>query len=242
MSERDRVGFGGSTIEYEIVRSRRRRKTIEISLDHGSGVRVMVPLDASPGYIRQVVLKRADWIVRRSSEQAKLPKRRSLVGGESLPYLGREIRLHVEPTSARRASLKFESGCLHVKVPVHLDGEQRRSTIEAALVRWYRERAQETLAARTEVWSKRVGRKPSGILIRDQRRRWGSCSTDGTIRYNWRLVMAPPALLDYVVVHELVHLRVRNHSPVFWAEVTKLMPDCKERRAALKAASARLVI
>jgi hypothetical protein len=71
-------------------------------------------------------------------------------------------------------------------------------------------------------------------MIRNQRRRWGSCSADGTLRFNWRLVMAPPAIIEYVVVHELAHLRVPNHSPAFWAEVARFIPDYKARRTALR--------
>jgi len=107
-------------------------------------------------------------------------------------------------------------------------------------VKWYRERAVERLGERTEHWAKVAGRKPTGVLIRDQRQRWGSCSPDGTLRFNWRIVMAAPTLIDYVVVHELAHMQVRTHSPAFWAEVGRLMPDYGIRRALLKEQGPRL--
>ena len=83
-------------------------------------------------------------------------------------------------------------------------------------------------------WQGKVSRKqPSRVLIRNQRKRWGSCSSDGSIRLNWRVVMAEPALIDYVVVHELAHLDVMNHSPRYWKRVERVMPDYKARRKRL---------
>jgi predicted metal-dependent hydrolase len=75
---------------------------------------------------------------------------------------------------------------------------------------------------------------PSRVLVRDQRRRWGSCAPDGTLRFNWRILMAPPHVVDYVVVHELAHLSVRNHSSTFWAEVERILPRYREAQATLK--------
>ena len=79
-----------------------------------------------------------------------------------------------------------------------------------------------------------LGVKPKAILIRDQRIRWASCSPDGTLRFNWRALMLPPALIDYVVAHELAHLRVRNHTVDYWATVGQAVPDSRQRRARLK--------
>jgi len=232
--ERGAVKFGTTTIEYTVTRSRRRKKTIEITLDHGAGVLVAVPMDTSAEQIQQVVLKRARWIVRQASEGVLRPRRKEFVSGESLPYLGRQVRLFVEHADTRRTTVEFEHWSFRITVPAHLDGEERRAAIESAVVRWYRARAAERLGQRTERWTKLAGWAPSAVLVRDQRQRWGSCSPDGTLRFNWRIIMAPPALIDYVVVHELVHLRVRTHSAAFWTEVARLMPDYPIRRATLR--------
>lgn len=101
-------------------------------------------------------------------------------------------------------------------------------------MRWYKARASERLLVRTEYWAQRAGYAPTAVLVRDQRQRWGSCSPDGTLRFNWRIVMAAPALIDYVVVHELAHLRQRTHSAAFWIEVARLIPDYLLRRSRLK--------
>ena len=103
-----------------------------------------------------------------------------------------------------------------------------------AIESWYRERALEHLQERVAAWAPVVGDWPSRVSVGDARSRWGSCSPRGALRFSWRLVMATPDLLEYVVVHELVHLRVRDHSAKFWSEVARLLPDCKERRKRLR--------
>ena len=159
-----------------------------------------------------------------------------------MPYLGRQVRILVESGKGRRVQVVFRHWEFRITVPEALVGDERRAAIEAAVVRWYRMRAAEHLAERAEHWAKLAGWAPSKVLVRDQRQRWGSCSPDGVLRFNWRIVMATPALMDYVVVHELVHLRVKAHSPVFWAEVARLMPDFGLRRARLKEMGPNLTV
>ena len=242
MTERDRVVHGDTVIEYSVTRSVRRRRTVQITLDHDEGVLVAAPLHTPAEQLRQFVLKRASWIARRSAEQALSHRQRQFVSGESLPYLGREVRLSVENGNGKRVQFCFSHPEFHLVVPEHLAGDERRIAIVSVMTRWYQARAAEQLTERTEQWSKVVGRSPSRILIRAQRQRWGSCSSDGVLRFNWRIVMAPPAVIDYLVVHELVHLSVKNHSPAFWAEVARLMPDYGLRRAKLREVGPYLTI
>ena len=234
MIEHGQIRFGNTDIEYTVIRSRRRRKTIEITLDPGQGVLVAVPMATTKEQISGVVKKRAAWIVRQATAAMLCPRPKAFVSGESLPYLGRQAPLFIEYTDRARVSVAFEHWSFHIAAPARLTGDERRQAIERAMVRWYKSRAAERLADRVQYWQTRTDSAPRAILIRDQRRRWGSCSPDGTLRFNWRLVMAPPALIDYVLVHELVHLRVKNHSSTFWGEVASLLPDYKLCRARLK--------
>ncbi|MGQ9675415.1 MAG: M48 family metallopeptidase [Chloroflexota bacterium] len=242
MTERGKVVFGNTKIEYIINRSKRRKKTVAIVLDRAEGVLVAAPAKLSKEQIRQVVLKRADWIVRKASEDVLHPRRKEFVSGESLLYLGREVRLFAELDGARRPSLRFDHWSFHLTLPAGLDGEKRREVAAAAVVGWYKDRASERLSQRVAHWAGVAGYAPNRVLVRDQRQRWGSCGPDGTLRFNWRIIMAPPSLIDYVVVHEMAHLRVRNHSPAFWAEVHRMMPDYKMRRSLLKELGPRLTI
>ena len=234
MAERDSYRFGGTTIEYAVTRSARRKKTIEITLDPFEGVLVAAPARASDEHIRSVIQKRAAWILRKATTSDFKPRRREFVSGESLPYLGREVRMFVEPTDRTRATLKFDHWNFRVLAPALLNGEDRRSRVRSAFVAWYRNRAAERLPSLVERWCPRLGVEPTGVLIRGQRQRWGSCSPDGTLRFNWRVVMTEPALINYVVVHEMLHLKHQNHSERYWREVARVMPDYMVRRQRLK--------
>ncbi|MBI3977943.1 MAG: M48 family metallopeptidase [Chloroflexi bacterium] len=241
-AQRGRVQVGGTIIEYTVVRSRRRRKTVEIRVDPDKGVVVAAPMRAPAAEIREIVAKRAAWIVQQTSRQLLQPRRKEFVGGESLPFLGQHLPLSVLDADVRRTVVACDRSSLSLTVPARLVGEERRIDVERAVVRWYAERAAEEILQRVRHWAGLAGLSVSLVLIRNQRKRWGSCSADGTLRFNWRLILAPPAVVDYVVVHELAHLRVRNHSPAFWAEVAKLMPDYQLQRAHLKEIGPSLTI
>lgn len=104
----------------------------------------------------------------------------------------------------------------------------------AALVAWYRARAAERLPERVAQWAQRIGVAVPAVLIREQRRRWGSCDPGGTLRLNWRAVQLPWRLIDYVIAHELVHLRHKDHTAAFWTELGRHLPDCDARRDELR--------
>jgi predicted metal-dependent hydrolase len=228
------VTFGGTNIAYQVRRSARRRKTLQITLDPEVGVVVSVPKRTPAKAIHEFVAHRAEWIVRRASEQVLRPKSRRFANGETLPYLGKQVPVSVQPGAGARVTVKLQTGMFCIVAPLRLAAEERRAAIERALITWYRRRAAEELTDRVDGWSRIAGYRANAVLVRDQRRRWGSCGQDGTLRFNWRLIMAAPALIDYVVVHELAHLQVRNHSKEFWAEVARLMPEYQIHRRALR--------
>ena len=242
MTERGSVRFGTTTILYAIIRSRRRKKTIEITLDPAEGVIVSAPLNVPSEDVARVVRRRAGWIVRKSTEAMLHPRPKQFVSGESLPYLGRQVRIFVDPSDVERASVHFDHWTFRIVVPDQLAGEARRQAALSAVTAWYKRRAEGRLTARARVWSEKLGVAPKRVLTRDQRQRWGSCAPDGTIRFNWRVVMTEPSLIDYVVLHELLHLKIRNHRRDFWAEMAALMPDYKVRRARLREFGPTLVI
>lgn len=233
MTESGSVQFGDSAIDYTVVRSRKRRKTIEIALDPERGVVVAAPLRVSKKEINELVVRRADWIIRRMGRWPSTEERRQFITGELLPLLDVEIQLSVERHKSSRVHVASREQELRVSLPEGLDEEARRDAVRMALTRWYQDQAREWITERLAYWAKVAGYSPKSVLVRSQRKRWGSCSADGTLRINWRIVMAPADLADYVLVHELAHVRVKNHSSDFWAEVSRLMPDHKLRRKRL---------
>ena len=240
MTERDSIRFGDATIEYEVRRSARRKKTVQITVERG-GVLVAAPAATPKKELRSIVLKRAGWILRQAStERAEAPAKR-FVSGQTFPYLGCDVRLVLEMADSSESSVSFEGATLRVFVPAGLPDADRAGLIRNALVDWYCARAAEHIPDHVDRWWSRLGRgdKPR-ILIRNQRRRWGSCAWDGTLRFNWRVMMLEPALVDYIVAHELAHLTVRNHSSDFWSLVARHVPDVKQRRQRLRAVEGTL--
>ena len=236
MAERGQVQFGDATIEYEVHRSKRRRKTVQITMD-GGRVLVAAPVDTPDSKLEAIVHKRAPWILRQAPDPLVAPSKKRFVSGETLPYLGRNVRIIVEPAEAQAPQFRFDHWSFRIAVPVGLDETNRYDGIKMALIQWYRKRAAQRLPQAVEMWRKRMGLPGwPEVLIRDQRQRWGSCASDGTLRFNWRVVMLAPALIEYVVVHELAHLKVNSHSPEYWTLVSNLLPDAQQRRRRLREA------
>ena len=234
MTELGRVKFGDATIEYEVHRSQRRRKTVQITMD-GGRVLVAAPTDTPGSKLETIVHKRAPWILRQVPDPLVAPSKKRFISGETLPYLGRNVRLIVQPADVPSPRVRFDHWSFRIDVPARLDDADRYDGIRKVVAHWYRRRAELRLPEAVEIWRKRVGLPETPeALIRDQRQRWGSCAPDGTLRFNWRVVMLPPALIEYVVVHELAHLRVSSHSTQYWDLVSSLVPDAQQRRQRLR--------
>ena len=157
----------------------------------------------------------------------------------ALAHTDRPVARLVPPRGpARRRSAALEIGSTDRVEPrpgaLSVGGRSRHERL-AAIDRWYRREARTRIEAAVERESGRLGLYPARVTIRDQRTRWGSCSTSGTLSFNWRLVIGPEEALDYVVVHELAHLRHHNHSRQFWDALADAMPDWKPRAAWLRA-------
>ncbi len=239
--EQCELHYGTERIRFVVMRSDRRKKTIEVRVDRG-GVIVAAPRATSTAQIREVVAKRAAWILSRLGEGLASDPARALASGRRLPYRGGELCLEVMESPDSRVRVRLVGAVLRVTVPTNLAEAARDESIRAALMHWYARRATEWLGEAVTAWSAASKYVAARVLVRDQRRRWGSCAADGTLRFNWRIVMAEPALLEYVVVHELVHLRHKNHAREFWDAVGVVMPDYRQRRARLKEIGPKLTL
>ena len=240
MTSRDSVRYRGTNIEYEVRRSTGRKKTVQITLT-GNGVLVAAPAKLPAKEIREIVRKRARWIVGRLSEAALQATPMRFVSGETLPYLGRDVKMVVESGDVPASTVRFNQWCFQVAVPTGIPETDRADRIRHSIIQWYKDLAADRLQTGVELWRPKlgVGEQPR-ILVRDQRSRWGSCASDGTLRFNWRVMMLEPALIDYVMVHELAHLTVMNHSNEFWGLVSDVLPDVQNRRKLLREAGRML--
>lgn len=160
-------------------------------------------------------MRQADWLERSA---ARAPKRWPY--GPTLPYCGQEHAIVLEQTGQRSGVERMAEGRLVVRMrEPGIDGARR------LLKRWFRQEALRRLDTRVQLLGEAVGVNWRRVIVRDQRRRWGSCSATGCLSFNYRLIMAPPAVLDYVVIHELAHRSHLNHSDRFWALVAAHCPD-----------------
>lgn len=230
--------WGRTEIGYGITYSPR-RKTLAIEVHPDLRVNVIAPAGADPEAIRAKVHKRAGWIRRQQREfELYLPKQppRQYVNGETHRYLGRQYRLRAEQGEAD--SVK----CLRGRFQVLTRAEPTPERIRRRLERWYRERAEVVFRERLLACHERAARYgiPLPELgIRRLHKRWGSCGPGALITLNLELIKAPKDCIDYVVMHELCHLREPHHGRRFWALLGKLMPGYEARQAELNRLAAQ---
>jgi len=231
------IQYGNRKIFYDIERTNR-RETVGIHVDRQGDVVVASPPSVSIDNIKDIVRKRAGWIL----EKQKLVKNtdylglaKEFVSGEAFSYLGRQYRLKViRSDSDKNKKCKLIGGRFVVIINRHLNGKHTEENVKKALSNWYFEHAKEKIPERVNLYARRLGKRPEKIEIKNHKKRWGSCSRNGVVRFNWKIVMAPVTVLDYVLVHELCHLVYPHHSDKFWEKVGTIIPDYEKRRNRLR--------
>ena len=207
-----------------IIRSRRR--TIALVITPEAHLIVRAPLRAPASMINEVIREKSSWIQKKMKEMKARPQAvaHTYEEGEIFWFLGRPYPLYIadEPGEGIRRTDRLV-------VPRTI-----RPDIRGGIRRWYGEEAAKEIRSRCMWFSMMTGYSPASIRITDATGRWGSCNHRGGLNFSWRLIQAPLSIVDYVIVHELVHLRQPDHSPKFWAKVEALMPDYKMRREWLR--------
>jgi predicted metal-dependent hydrolase len=217
-----------SLLSYGVRRSDRARR-VRVTVDRAGTVEVVLPQRMPLRAAEEAVRELRPWIDRRLAEAGR-QRAAVLARGDTLPYLGQTLAVRAEP-GRTRVTRRGEV----LLVP---DGPQRHEAIE----RWYRRMARDEICARLDRACAIAGLNYTRLTIRDQRTRWGSCSRGGAMSFNWRLLLAPEAVLDYVVWHEVCHLAFMDHSPRFWGLVARYCPEHREQAAWLKRNAGTLVL
>ena len=222
----------GFDFPVEIVRTDRKR-SVSIQLEQQT-VKIRVPENLSEQRIRSIIQKRAQWIETKLKEISERPafKPKEFVSGEGFTYLGRNYRLKV--LSGDVPSIKLQAGYLQATVRMDEEEERVQGSVRSLLIHWYQEQALISLREKTQRFGDMIGVCPKSVKIKDYKSRWGSCSIDGDISYNWRIILAPDHVVNYVVVHELCHMLEHNHSRRYWKHVECFAPDWKAHRDWLK--------
>jgi predicted metal-dependent hydrolase len=216
--------------DYTVRRSDRARR-IRVRVDpRDGGVEVVLPRRAAAREAAAAVVELRGWIARRRAEVARAQARVAARGG-TVPYLGVDLELRPEAGRTR----------VHRRDDVLLVPEGEDAA-PAAIERWYRRQARLEIAPRLDAAATALGRGYTTLTIRDQKTRWGSCSATGAMSFNWRLLLAPDVVLEYVVRHEACHLVALDHSPRFWGLMGRLMPGYEVPRRWLRDHGATLVL
>jgi predicted metal-dependent hydrolase len=221
------ISEGTSEIQYTVRRSSRARR-VRVNVRAHTNVEVVLPAHAPERAAAAAVRELAPWIERRLSEGRQALARVAERAG-TVPYLGTPLLLVPQPGRTR----------------AHKDGEKLFVPVgnhRPAVERLYRRLARKEIATRLDMAVAQVGGSYSGLSIRSQSTRWASCSAKGAMSFNWRLLLAPEPVLDYVVWHEVCHLDIRDHSPRFWTLVDSRCPDWRERRDWLRRHGTTLVL
>ncbi|WP_313951873.1 SprT family zinc-dependent metalloprotease [Accumulibacter sp.] len=221
------IELGERTIPYVLRRAR--RKTIGLSIDH-RGLRVGAPPRASLRDVEALLVQHGEWIGRKLDEWSRrsAPEALRITDGLVLPVLGGPLRIRLA-LGANRCVWNLQAAEPALTLCLRSPADAPR-----VLEKTLREKARELFGERLAHYAPQLGVEPPTLSLSAARTRWGSCSLRSGIRLNWRLIHFPLAVVDYVVAHELAHLREMNHSPRFWAIVARLYPDHRATRQELK--------
>ena len=207
-----------------IIRSKRR--TVALIVEHDGSVTVRAPMRLPESAIREFAEKHIDWVVKKKAEMRAVipPPQKQYQPGETFLYLGKEYPLEVVPGQHTKLILddRFKIA------------ESALGNAELVFQKWYRQQASQLIPERVKFFAELHQLPYEKIKITSARTRWGSCSPKNTLSFSWRLMLTPPEVIDYVIIHELAHTVHHNHSKRFWKLVEKLLPDFKARRRQLR--------
>lgn len=215
-------------IEYQLLPGSD-RKTTDIVIERNGVVAVRPPKDFSPEKADAIVESKRMWIYRNLAEWRDLNAVavvREWVNGETFLYLGRSYRLSL--VAKQDVSLKLKEGRFCLKRNLLVEGG--KTSAKEVFEQYYTDKGLERIKQRVDYYAPKVGVTPSSVNVKDMGYRWATCSKKNGLAFHWKCMMAPPKIIDYIIIHELCHMHHRNHSDTFWNEVDKVMPDYRERK------------
>jgi hypothetical protein len=223
--------IGSRTLHYVLKRSARR--SIGFAID-STGLTITAPRWVTLADIETAITEKQRWIFTKLIEWQTRVEQRALPkvdwkDGAEVPYLGQPVRVKL---GAPQGTLAFsaEDAALQVPLPLQADPQQIKDRVQG----WLQGEAKRLFGERLAIYAEKLGVNYRAYALSSAATRWGSCSSDGKIRLNWRLIHFPLSIIDYVVAHELAHLREMNHSPRFWQTVESIFPEFREARQTLK--------
>lgn len=228
--------YNNQFINYKVIRSN--RKTIAIVIQPTKEVIVRAPKQISFDKIKNIVQSKGDWIIKKRNDMPEImiQEERDYTQGDKILYKGNEYIIKV----INKVGISRSTILLKEKEIVVVCKPKEKKKIQELLLEWYKGMAKSLVKERIEFYMPQINKPIGDIRIKSQRKRWGSCSSKGNLNFNWKIVMMPDDMFDYIIVHELCHLKHLNHSKLFWESVEKILPDYKVREQWIKENTSKL--
>jgi predicted metal-dependent hydrolase len=218
-------------INYTLKRSRKRRKTLSLQISRAAEIVVSAPYFTPGREINRFVQEKQGWIdktIQKHNRARHLNKEKEYISGEYFYYLGESFPLEVFFEPKERTGLVFWNKRFHLNAP------EDRDMKKYFFFLWYKKKAFEYISGRVDLYCHKFNLKAHSVRITSAQKRWGSCSEDNNLTFSFRLIMAPPEIIDYVIVHEIMHIKEKSHAARFWKLVEEVMPEYKTHRRWLK--------
>jgi Predicted metal-dependent hydrolase len=228
------IQIGNTTVPYELIFTGR-KKTIELTIDLNKHLTVKAPHGMSDDALTTNLFRKAKWIINNLDKMNDVvlhESNKEFVSGEKYLLRGRRYRLKV--TRGEDTSLKFMNGRFIATVPKGVSEAEYRSHLCPLLLAYYHQKAEQVINERVKRYLKYFDDEPSLVKIQDLKGKWGNCSKTNQLRFNWRIVMAKTSIIDYVVVHELCHMKHKHHAKEYWDSIKTIMPDYEQRKEWLR--------
>ena len=219
----------GNRLNYQLIRSKKRRKTISLHIKEDGRIVIYAPYSTPKWEIERFINEKESWISEKLSEKERSIKEaeKAFIPGENFLYLGELFPLETQDNNSKEHPLKLSFG----KFILDKDHIEEAKDL---FIQWYKREAKEKIMGRINYYSNKLQLFPKGVKITSAKYRWGSCSRDDRLSFSWRIIMASLNTIDYILIHELVHIKEKNHSKRFWSYLESILPDYKKHRLWLK--------
>jgi len=219
------------------IRRSTRSKRLRLQIDGMGKFTLVIPKLIMGFEVNRFLKENSEWMNKHTEKAKKIealhPKPKYQTG-DIFYYFGEKVFLEVLNSSKKRPNIKIREDKMIINIYENVSKKEGVEMIKKAIENFYRKKAEEVIHDRLQFFNEYCNFKYKRVVLRNQKTRWGSCSSSGNLNFNWRLIMAPIEVIDYVVVHELCHLKQMNHSVKFWRLVEDIIPDYKERKRWLK--------
>lgn len=235
----------GNTIILYTLRQSERAHGMRLSINIDKGFVVTTPKHLPITEVEQFLRQKQNWILKqmkRIEEQKQLRPNRLFKHGEEIEFLGKKYPLHIEKYAGQRIMCALRYDMLLIKIPDDTTDADEHPYAKRVIDAWMRHQAKYYISKRVHELNRTIGFEYRRITIKDQKSKWGSCSRQKNLNFNFRLMMAPPEVVDYIIFHELMHLKELNHSKSFYTLLKKFCPNYREHEKWLKQHGVSLVL